>query len=123
MSATPESPVSKTNESTAENSIVNEQQSNIETPSSQEVEVGIPKEVEIEESTSKEVNDTDEAIDDDQPLSKFEESLQLRDKMEALIRRTVQTKKRCDKLDHDNKYLQEYVGNLMNSGDFLSKRA
>lgn len=55
-------------------------------------------------------------------LTKFEEALHLRDKLDALIRRTVQTKKRCEKLDHDNKYLQEYVGNLMNSGDFLSKR-
>lgn len=56
------------------------------------------------------------------PLSKFEEALYLRDKLDSLIRRTVQTKKRCEKLDHDNKYLQDYVGNLMNSGDFLSKR-
>lgn len=56
------------------------------------------------------------------PFSKYEQAVQLRDKLDSLIRRTVQTKKKCDKLDHDNKYLQEYVGNLMNSGDFLSKK-
>jgi len=58
----------------------------------------------------------------ERPPTKLEEALQLRDKLDSLIRRTVQTKKRCEKLDHDNKYLQDYVGNLMNSGDFLSKR-
>lgn len=52
----------------------------------------------------------------------LEKTIQLRDKLEALIRRTSQTKNNCDKLDHDNKYLQEYVGNLMNSNEFFSRR-
>jgi hypothetical protein len=63
-----------------------------------------------------------EQVEPEKEASNLEKAIQLRDKLEALIRRTAQTKKKCEKLEHDNKYLQEYVGNLMHSGEFLSRR-
>lgn len=74
------------------------------------------------ESSTQVALEPEATLEEEKPFSKYEQALQLRDKLDSLIRRTVQTKKKCDKLDHDNKYLQEYVGNLMNSGDFLSKK-
>lgn len=82
-------------------------------------QVTIPETTTAAAATTTTTTASDEEM---KPFSKYEQAVQLRDKLDSLIRRTVQTKKKCDKLDHDNKYLQEYVGNLMNSGDFLSKK-
>lgn len=54
--------------------------------------------------------------------TKLDQALKLRDKLDSLLRRTVQTQRKCEKLNHDNRYLQDYVGNLMDSSDFLGNR-
>lgn len=56
------------------------------------------------------------------PETDLEKALRLRDKLDALLRRTMKTKQQCDRLEQDNKYLQEFVGNLMNSGEYLTRK-
>jgi hypothetical protein len=46
---------------------------------------------------------------------KLQHALTLRDKLDSLIRRTVATQRKCEQLEHENKYLQDYVGNVVNS--------
>ncbi|KAH3679100.1 hypothetical protein WICPIJ_008708 [Wickerhamomyces pijperi] len=58
----------------------------------------------------------------EEPETELEKALKLRDKLDALLRRTLRTKQQCERLEQDNKYLQEFVGNLMNSGDYLNRR-
>lgn len=46
---------------------------------------------------------------------KLQQALTLRDKLDSLMRRTVATQRKCEQLEHENKYLQEFVGNVVNS--------
>ncbi|KAH3675504.1 hypothetical protein WICMUC_002695 [Wickerhamomyces mucosus] len=60
--------------------------------------------------------------DSNESESKIKKALYLRDKLDALLRRTIHSKQNCERLAHDNAYLQEFVGNLMSTGDYLSRK-
>lgn len=45
----------------------------------------------------------------------LQHALILRDKLDSLMRRTVATQTKCEQLEHENRYLQEYVGNVVNN--------
>ncbi|CAR25200.1 Slo1p [Lachancea thermotolerans CBS 6340] len=45
----------------------------------------------------------------------------LRDTLQLLLEKSEEQKKVCEQLAHENRYLQDYVENLMSSGNVLDK--
>ncbi|CUS22540.1 LAQU0S06e00364g1_1 [Lachancea quebecensis] len=45
----------------------------------------------------------------------------LRDTLELLLENSEEQKKVCEQLAHENRYLQDYVENLMSSSNVLDK--
>ncbi|CEP63278.1 Slo1p LALA0_S07e06502g [Lachancea lanzarotensis] len=45
----------------------------------------------------------------------------LRDTLELLVNRSDEQRKQCDQLSHENRYLQDYIENLMSQGNVLDK--
>ncbi|SCU87297.1 LAFA_0E05886g1_1 [Lachancea sp. 'fantastica'] len=45
----------------------------------------------------------------------------LRDTLELLVDRSDEQRKQCDQLSHENRYLQDYIENLMSQGNVLDK--
>ncbi|SCW04263.1 LAFE_0H09670g1_1 [Lachancea fermentati] len=51
----------------------------------------------------------------------FKETKLLRDTLELLLSKSSEQKKVCEQLSQENRYLQDYVENLMSSGGVLEK--
>ncbi|GMM38532.1 hypothetical protein DASC09_058710 [Saccharomycopsis crataegensis] len=51
----------------------------------------------------------------------FQQVVELGNKLNAMVGKTHEIKRSCHKLENENQYLQDYVGNLM-STDILSKK-
>lgn len=77
-----------------------------EEPSSKAIQGTINKE-------TKEKKEKKEKIDDKLNDEVIEEILQMKLKINTLIANIRDTKTLCDKYDTENQYLQDYVGNLM----------
>lgn len=45
----------------------------------------------------------------------------LRDTLELLVDRSDNQRRQCDQLSHENRYLQDYIENLMSQGNLLDK--
>ncbi|SCV00333.1 LAME_0G09010g1_1 [Lachancea meyersii CBS 8951] len=77
-----------------------------------------------QESNSPDVNDT-RSPSNDTPVSSNKELLDktklLRDTLELLLDRSEEQRKQCDQLSHENRYLQDYIENLMSQGNVLDK--
>ncbi|BAO38636.1 hypothetical protein KLMA_20178 [Kluyveromyces marxianus DMKU3-1042] len=45
----------------------------------------------------------------------------LRDTLDLLLNKSIEQRRICEELKQENKYLQDYIDNLMGMGDVLSK--
>ncbi|ODV59973.1 Slo1p ASCRUDRAFT_71443 [Ascoidea rubescens DSM 1968] len=51
-----------------------------------------------------------------------DEALELRDRLKLLVSSISKVKRTCEKLEHENQNLQDYVGYLMSSGSFIANK-
>lgn len=58
---------------------------------------------------------------DDNAGNLLKETELLRDTLDLLLNNSLEQRKLCDQLTQENKYLQEYVENLMSSSNVLEK--
>lgn len=58
-------------------------------------------------------------IDKDENL--LQETKLLRDTLDLLWNKSLEQRKVCDDLQHENEYLQDYINNLMTSSNVLEK--
>lgn len=58
---------------------------------------------------------------DDNASNLLKETELLRDTLDLLLNNSLEQRKLCDQLTQENKYLQEYVENLMSSSNVLEK--
>ncbi|SCU90369.1 LADA_0F03576g1_1 [Lachancea dasiensis] len=64
---------------------------------------------------------SDAAYTSEQNKDLLEKTKLLRDTLDLLLDKSEAQKKACDQLAHENRYLQDYVENLMLQGDVLEK--
>ncbi|CAL9738325.1 hypothetical protein MOSE0_N08702 [Monosporozyma servazzii] len=54
-------------------------------------------------------------------MSLLQETRLLRDTLDLLWNKSLEQRKICDDLQHENEYLQDYINNLMSSSNVLEK--
>lgn len=54
-------------------------------------------------------------------ISLLQETRLLRDSLDLLWNKSLEQRKICDDLQHENEYLQDYINNLMSSSNVLEK--
>ncbi|QEU59312.1 Slo1 [Kluyveromyces lactis] len=50
-----------------------------------------------------------------------EETKILRDTLDLLLNKSIEQRRICEELKQENKYLQDYIDNMMEMGDVLNK--